>query len=44
VDKNLLRAAASQAASKTASAGTAQQIAMATPAEALRLARDVMPQ
>ncbi len=41
VDKNLLRAAAAQAASKKASSEASQQIALAPPAQALKLARDM---
>lgn len=42
VDKTLLRAAAAQAASKGANANAAQQMMSASPAEALRVAREVM--
>lgn len=41
VDKNLLRAAASEAAGKQSSAGASQQIALASPAQALSVARDM---
>ncbi|WP_435008049.1 hypothetical protein P12x_005317 [Tundrisphaera lichenicola] len=41
VDKNLLRAAAAQAASKQPSSELAQQISLASPAQALNLARDM---
>lgn len=41
VDKNLLRAAASQAAGKESSTGASQQIAMGTPAQALTAARNM---
>jgi hypothetical protein len=43
VDKNLLRAAAAQAANKQSSTPASQQIALATPAQALRVAR-AMPE
>ena len=39
VDKNLLKAAASEAAASPADPDKSKQIAMATPAEALRIAR-----
>ena len=39
VDKNLLRATAAQAAASKPSAAASQQIAMATPAQALEVAR-----
>jgi hypothetical protein len=39
VDKNLLRATAAQAASSKPSAAASQQIAIATPAQALNVAR-----
>ena len=39
VDKNLLRATAAQAAGKQASTDASTQISMATPAEALNVAR-----
>ena len=41
VDKNLLRAAAAQAASKQSSPDASQQIAMASPAQALSVARNM---
>jgi hypothetical protein len=41
VDKNLLRAAAAQAASKQSSIEVAQQISLASPAQALNLARNM---
>ena len=41
VDKNLLRTAAAQAASKQSSVEAAQQIALASPAQALNLARSM---
>jgi hypothetical protein len=39
VDKSLLRAAATQAAGKNSSPGASQQMALASPAEALNIAR-----
>lgn len=42
VDKNLLRAAATNAAGKAASPGASEQIAMASPAQALSITRDMM--
>jgi hypothetical protein len=44
VDKNLLKAAASQAAGSQSSAGASQKIAMASPAEALNIARSMRRQ
>jgi len=41
VDKSVLRAAATNAAGKTANAAVAQQIALAPPSEALRLAAEM---
>jgi hypothetical protein len=41
VDKNLLRATAAQAAGKQSSTNASQQIAMATPAQALKVARSM---
>jgi hypothetical protein len=41
VDKNLLRAAAAEAAEKQSSTAAAQQIAMASPAQALSVAREM---
>jgi hypothetical protein len=40
-DKNLLKAAAAQAASSQSSAGASQQIAMASPAQALSIAKNM---
>ncbi len=42
VDKNLLRAAASNAAGKAASPAASEQIAMASPAQALSITRDMI--
>ena len=41
VDKNLLKAAAAQAAESQPSAGASQQIAMASPAQALNIAKNM---
>lgn len=41
VDKNLLKAAAAQAAGSQPSAGASQQIAMASPAQALNIAKNM---
>jgi hypothetical protein len=41
VDKNLLRLTAAEAASKQSSAQASQQIALATPAQALEVARNM---